>query len=190
MTRWDRAGLSMADSGKAPPSPSPWLAPLRFVGRVLLSILLILWTLLDELLFPLLRPLFAALARLRLFEAIGARLGRLPPYAALLALAVPFVIIEPIKAFALYWFGIGHLVQGGILYVISHLASLLIVDRIYHAAHAPLMRIGWFKKLMTWLAGLRQIGLDWARSTALWRASARLARTIKTTVRGWFRRAN
>ena len=40
MTRWDRAGLSMADGGKAPPSPSPWLAPLRLVGRVLLSIAL------------------------------------------------------------------------------------------------------------------------------------------------------
>jgi hypothetical protein len=170
--------------------PALWLAPLRFVGRVLLSILLILWTLLDEVLFPLLRPLLAALTRLRLFEAIGAGLGRLPPYAALLALAVPFVIIEPIKAFALYWFGIGHLVQGGILYVISHLASLLIVDRIYHAAQTPLMRIAWFKRLMTWLAGIRQIGLDWAKSTALWQSSARLASTVKTTVRGWFRRAS
>jgi hypothetical protein len=184
-----KAGLSMADEENPRPTPSPWLAPLRFVGRVLLSILLILWTLLDTLLFPLLRPLLAALARLRLFEALGAGLGRLPPYAALLALAVPFVIIEPIKAFALYWFGIGHLVQGGVLYVVSHLASILIVDRVYHAAHAPLMRIFWFKKLMTWLASLRQIGLDWAKSTALWQASARLARTIKTTVRGWFRRA-
>lgn len=184
-----KAGLSMVDSEKAPPLPSLWLAPLRFIGRVLLSILLILWTLLEALLSPLLRPLLAALAGLRLFEIIGAGLGRLPPYAALLALAVPFVIIEPIKAFALYWFGIGHLVQGGILYVVSHLASILIVDRIYHAAHAPLMRIPWFKRLMTWLAGLRQIGLDWARSTALWQATARLARSVKATISGWFRSA-
>jgi hypothetical protein len=166
---------------------SPWLAPLRLVGRILLSALLVLWTLLDLLLSPLLRPLLSALGRLRLFEGAAAALGRLPPYVALVALAVPFIVIEPIKAFALVWLGAGHLVTGGMLYVIAHLASILIVDRIYHAAHAPLMRIGWFRRLMTWLASLRQLGVDGARSTPVWRFAARLALEVKTVIRSRFR---
>ncbi|MDR3471959.1 MAG: hypothetical protein P4M09_09755 [Devosia sp.] len=165
----------------------PWLSALRFVVQSILSVFLILWTLLDALLFPLVRPLLDALGRLRLFALIETGLGRLPPYPALLALAVPFVIIEPIKAFALYWFGIGHFFQGAVLYVLSHLASILIVERVYHAAHEPLMRIDWFKRLMAWLDRIRHISIDWAKSTTLWQTSARFAREVKATVRGWLR---
>jgi len=162
-----------------------WLAPLRHAGRVVLSILLILWTLLETLLFPIFRPLIDFLSSLRLFELFGTALAKLPPYVALLVFAVPFIIIEPIKAFALYWFGIGHIVQGGVLYVLAHLASILIVERLYHTMHAPLMRIGWFKTLMTWLDGIRRVTLDWAKSTAVWQASARFARDTRATVAGW-----
>jgi hypothetical protein len=172
---------------RAPKNLPVWLLPVRAAARFILSIFLLLWTLLELLLFPLVRPLLDALGRLRLFELLAAGLGRLPPYAALLALAVPFVIIEPFKVFALYWLGLGHLVQGSILFVASHLASLLIVERVYHAAHAPLMRIGWFERLMTWLVALRRLATDWAKSTALWQAATALARSVRTTVRGWIR---
>jgi hypothetical protein len=164
-----------------------WLQPLRVIGRFVLTIVLILYTLLDELLFPLLRPLLTVLGQLRVFELFGAGIARLPPYLALVALAVPFVIIEPVKVFAIYWTGTGHWIQGSVLLVSAHVLSILVVDRIYHAGHAPLMRIGWFKRLMTWLAGLRRRGVDWAKSTLLWQASARFARSLRATVSGWFR---
>lgn len=166
-------------------SSSPWLAPLRVIGRIVLSVLLILWTLLEAILLPVLRPLLSALGSLRLFEAIGAGLGRLPPYAALVAFAVPFIIIEPIKAFALYWFGIGHIVQGGVLYVVAHIASIVIVERIYHAAHEPLMRIGWFKRLMTWLGEIRDVGVKWAKSTPIWQSAAALTVGVRKQFTSW-----
>ena len=170
----------------APRSMPAWLAPLRAIGRFVLAIVLIFYTLLDELLFPLLRPLMTALGRLRVFELIGAGIGRLPPYVALVTLAVPLVIIEPVKVFALYWIGTGHWVQGPVLLVLSYVLSILVVDRIYHAAHGPLMRIGWFKRLMTWLADLRRRGVEWAKSTAIWSASARTIKSLRSTVSAWF----
>jgi hypothetical protein len=173
----------MTDSSPA------WLAPFRLILRVVLSILLILWTLLDSILSPIFRPLLDWLSSLKLFEWIGGLLGRLPPYVALAVFAVPFIVIEPFKAFALYWLGIGHVFQGGALYVLAHLASILIVERIYHAAHEPLMRIGWFKRLMTWLDGLRRLVLDWARSTAIWQWSTGLARQVKLAIRQAMRSA-
>jgi hypothetical protein len=145
----------------------------------------ILWTLLQSLMEVVLGPLLRFLGGFPLFALIGEGLGRLPPYVALVTLAIPFAIIEPIKAVMLYWFGVGHYIQGGIGYVLAHLASLLIVDRIYHAAHAPLMRIGWFARLMGWLDGLRQLVLGWARATPLWRRAARVGRRIRTQLRRW-----
>lgn len=164
-----------------PPSPS------RLVLRAVLSVLLILWTLVWELLDLLLGPLVRALSGLRIFEALGALLGSLPPYVALLLFAVPFIVIEPVKVFSLYWFGIGHFIQGGALYVLAHLASILIVERLYHAMHAPLMRIGWFKRLMTWLDGLRRVAIDWAKSTAIWQAAAKLATDVRKAARSLLR---
>jgi hypothetical protein len=161
-----------------------WLAPLRFVGRVVLSIILILWTLVEALLFPLLKPLLNLLGQLRLFEAIGAGIGKLPPYVALLVFAVPFIIIEPIKAFALYWFGVGHFIQGGVLYVLAHIASIVIVERIYHAAREPLLRIGWFARLMKWLVEVRRIGVEWAKATVVWQSASRLALSVRAAFSG------
>jgi hypothetical protein len=143
----------------------------------------ILWTLLQSLMEVVLGPLLRFFGGFPLFALIGEGLGRLPPYVALVTLAIPFAIIEPIKAVMLYWFGVGHYIQGGIGYVLAHLASLLIVDRIYHAAHAPLMRIGWFARLMGWLDALRQLVLGWARATPLWQSAARLGRAIRVRFR-------
>ena len=152
---------------------------LRFVGRTILSVLVVLWTLLQSLMEVALGPVLRFLGGLPIFTTIGEGLGRLPPYVALATLAVPFAVIEPIKAYTLYWFGIGHYIQGGIGYVLAHLASLLIVDRIYHAAHAPLMRIGWFARLMKWLFDLRQLVMGWVRETPVWQSANRLAGSIR-----------
>ncbi len=162
-----------------------WLAPLRFVGRVVLSIILILWTLVEALLFPLLKPLLNLLGQLRLFEAIGAGIGKLPPYVALLVFAVPFIIIEPIKAFALYWFGVGHFIQGGVLYVLAHIAQYRHCrTHRYHAAREPLLRIGWFARLMKWLVEVRRIGVEWAKATAVWQSASRLALSVRAAFSG------
>jgi hypothetical protein len=176
---------TLSDPAPSGQRVSPWVAPLRFVARTLLSVILILWTLVELLLFPLLRPLVAAVSRLPHFTMLGSALGRLPPYAALVAFAVPFIVIEPVKGFALYWLGIGHFIQGGVLYIASHVASIVIVDRIYHSAREPLMRIDWFRRLMVWLVGLRRIGTDWAKSTAAWRGAAALARLVKSQFANW-----
>jgi hypothetical protein len=45
------------------------------------------------------------------------------------------------------------------------------------------MRIGWFRALFTWLIGLRDWALDWAKSTGAWRWGAGIGRVV----RDWFR---
>ena len=164
---------------------TPAMRAIKAVGRFIVAVAVIGYMLLDELLFPLFRPLIAWLAGLRLFQRLGQWLGRIPPYLALVAFAVPFVIIEPVKVAAIWWAGIGHVVTGTIGLLLAHALSLLVVERIFHAAYVPLMRIGWFAKLLGWLFGIRDRAIALVKATSAWRLAAQWARGL----REWFRRA-
>lgn len=85
------------------------------IGRFVVAVAVVAYTLLDELLFPLFRPAIRWLSDLRVFQRLGALLGRLPPYAALAALGVPFAIIEPAKLGALWVVASGRVVEGTVL---------------------------------------------------------------------------
>ena len=159
--------------------PPLWQQPFR----VIVTVGVIAYTALDELLFPLFRPAIRWLGGLQLFQRLAALIRSLPPYAVLALLAAPFIILEPAKLFALYWAATGHPTQGALLLLTAQIASILTCDRIFHVGYAPLMRIGWFNRLMTWLIGLRDRALNWAKATAIWMAAAAAARSV----RGWLR---
>ena len=161
----------------------------RAVGRFVIGIFVVGYAILDAVLSPIFGPLIRFLSGLRLFEAVGALLLRLPPYVVLLILAVPFVVLEPLKVFALYWFALGHLIQGGVLLIVAHGLSILTLERLYHAGRPQLMKIGWFARLMGWLGGLRDAALSIARSTGAWQWAARRIRDSRAWVRGLIRAA-
>jgi len=160
---------------------------IRAIGRAVVTVAVVIYTLLDELLFPLFRPLINWLGGLRLFQRLGEWLGRLPPYAALVALGVPFVVIEPMKVVAIWWAGTGHVITGTIGLLFAHALSLLVVERIFHAVYQPLMRIEWFARVLGWMFALRDRAIDWAKSTVAWRAAAGWVRGVREWVRGLLR---
>lgn len=159
---------------------------LRAIVRFVVTIAVVIYTLLDELVFPLVRPLLNWLGELRLFQRLGILIASLPPYLVLLLLAVPFVVIEPAKVYALYLGATGHVIEGVVLLLVAQVVSLLTCERIYHVGHAKLMQIGWFKRLMDWIFALRDKALAWAKSTALWRWAASLAKGVRAWVRQLF----
>jgi hypothetical protein len=67
--------------------------------------------------------------------------------------------------------------------------SLTICERIFHAGREPLMRIGWFRVTIRFVVGLRDAVFGWVKSTAIWRAAAGLARSVREWVVGLFRGA-
>ena len=160
---------------------------IRAIGRAVVTVAVVIYTLLDELLFPLFRPLIGWLSSLRLFQRLGEWLGRLPPYAALLALGVPFVVIEPMKVVAIWWAGTGHVITGTVGLLLAHALSLLVVERIFHAVYQPLMRIDWFARLLSWLFALRDRAIAWAKATAAWQAAVVWVRGVREWVRGVLR---
>jgi hypothetical protein len=149
------------------PAPRP---PRRLAQRILAAPLagaVALYTLLDEILSPLLRPLIARLARLRLFEQLRLRLLALGPWQALAILAVPFLLLEPLKLVALYWAAVGHPGQGLTLLGALHLMSILSTERLFSVVKPRLLTLPWFARLWSVVTAVQAVVLRLLHSLGL-----------------------
>jgi hypothetical protein len=140
--------------------------------------------LLDELLRPVYRPLIAWFASLRLVARLEAAIGRLPPYGALVALAIPFAIVEPLKLLGLLFLARGAFTAGIVTTAIGHLAGFLLVERVYHAGRAQLLTIPWFARIMGWIEAIRQVVIDRIKASTAWQKAVALVRAARARLRG------
>lgn len=141
--------------------------------------------LLDEMLRPLYRPLIAWFASLRLVARCEEAIGRLPPYGALVALAIPFAIVEPLKLLGLLFLARGAFTAGIVTTAIGHLAGFLLVERVYHAGRAQLLTIPWFARIMGWIDAIRQVVIGRIKASAAWQRGVALVRAVRERLRGW-----
>ena len=86
----------------------------------------------------------ARLARFRLWALTELWVAGLPPYGALLTLAVPSVILIPAKLLGVYLLATGHFVTAGMIIVAAKLASTALIARIFLLTKPALMQIPWF----------------------------------------------
>lgn len=140
--------------------------------------------LLDELLRPVYRPLIAWFASLRLVARLEAAIGRLPPYGALVFLAIPFAIVEPLKLLGLLFLARGAFTAGIVTTAIGHLAGFLLVERVYHAGRAQLLTIPWFARIMGWIEAIRQVVIDRIKASTAWQKAVALVRAARARLRG------
>jgi hypothetical protein len=163
----------------------------QFAGlrRALLRVaeaIVFVYVILDAIVTPLFRPVLRWTAQLRLILRLQDFVRRLPPYAILVLLVVPHVIIEPAKIYAVYLIGSGHPRIGLITLALTYLVGLVVVERIYHAGKEKLRTIAWVAKLLDWLFGFRDRLIAWAKSTQAWafaRAAKQWARGLIAQVR-------
>ena len=121
-------------------------------------------------------------AGLRLVVRAEAWIGRRPPYAVLTLLAMPFAIVEPLKIVALVVMAHSAFAAGLVLLGLGHLASFLIVERIYRAGEAQLMTIGWLAAVMRRITRVRDAVLGWLRSRPAWQRLAGRARRLRARI--------
>ena len=128
------------------------------------------------------RPLAAFLASLTRFEP-WARLERfiagLPPYGALIALAVPTSILLPLKFVALYLLAQGQALSATALFIAAKIASTALIARIFILTKPALMRIDWFAAAHDWIVPWQEAMFAMIRSSWVWR----YGRMVKTRVR-------
>lgn len=76
--------------------------------------------------------------------------ARLSPYASLVLILVPLLIVEPLKIAALLIAGKGHWLTGTAVMVAAYAASLLLVERLFRALRPNLMKLRWFARVWDW----------------------------------------
>jgi hypothetical protein len=188
----------------AGPAPPPlWRRILRGVLRAPLVVLVTLYFLFEDLVVALVRPVERALAELALFERLGRFLRALGPYQTLAFFAVPYLAFEGPKLYALYLIATGHGRFGTILLVVSHVASIVVVERLFHVTRDKLLTIrpiaivhGWGVRLRDWAFGIVRATRAWSLAVAFalgakaaWAKARRDIAAVALRFGRWLRRA-
>ncbi|HEX2841225.1 hypothetical protein [Hyphomicrobium sp.] len=149
--------------------------PLSFALQVLAALILLFeewgW-----------RPLvdgLAYLSRFRIFARLELLIAGLPPYGALVALAIPTSILFPLKLLAVYLVAQGQIFAAGLLFVGAKIASTALIARIFLLTKPALMQIGWFAAAHDWIMPWKDALFAMIRASWPWR----YGRMVKTRVR-------
>ena len=128
------------------------------------------------------RPLadmLGRLARWRPWARIEYAIARLPPYAALLAFALPTLILLPLKFLALFLIARGQLLLASLLFIAAKVVATALIARLFELTQPALMQIGWFAwshdTVMPWKEALtEQVRTSWPwRVGRLWKERLR-----------------
>lgn len=82
------------------------------------------------------------------------RIEQLPPYPALIMLAVPLAIVEPLKLVTIFVAGEGHWITGSIVMLLAYAVSLFVTEWLFVIVKPQLLTLPWFAR-------------GWARFTAV-----------------------
>ena len=141
------------------------LAALRQAAAVLVALVVLF----EEWGWEPLHRCMAWLGRLPGLRHLEALVARLPPTLALLVLALPALLLVPVKVAALALIGIGRPGLGLAVIVATKVFGTALVARLFALTRPALMRIGWFAALyprwLTWKASL----LARVRASRAWR---------------------
>ena len=158
-------------------------APLRwlFTWAIALVILFEEWG--WEPLQRLLRQL-VLLLRLQKFEAW---LARLPPYAALIALALPSALVLPAKLAAFALIGKGHIVWGTAIFIAAKLIGTALIARIFSIVQPSLMQLAWFARAYSAWKRWKDALLTRLRGTPAWQSAKAFKARVASQLRQWFK---
>ncbi|MBS0234631.1 MAG: hypothetical protein JSR99_14220 [Proteobacteria bacterium] len=118
------------------------------------------------------RPLSELLGRLAKFAPLGAverLLARLPPYAALIALALPTSLLLPLKFVAVWLLANEHFLSATLLFVGAKIASTALIARVFILTKPSLMQIGWFARAFNWFVPWKDALYAQIRASWAWR---------------------
>jgi hypothetical protein len=111
----------------------------------------------------------ARLARFPLWAKLELFIAGLPPYAALLALAIPSAVLIPAKLLGVYFLTTGHFISAGIVIFLAKIASTGLIARVFVLTKPALMQIGWFARAYEVFIPWRDALFAHIRASWVWR---------------------
>jgi hypothetical protein len=133
------------------PNPSPNRENILLrIAKGALAVVAALWIFLEEWLWDGMLAAMAWLGKLPPIRWIESGLAKLPPYAALIAFAIPVLVLLPFKLFAFWLMARGYHLLGVQVFIVAKIIGTALLARIFALTKDALMRIIWFAKLYTW----------------------------------------
>ena len=94
------------------------------------------------------------------------KIDRLPPYPALLILAVPLAVVEPLKLATVFIAGEGHWITGGLIMVFAYAVSLFVTHWLFNMVKPKLLTLLWFARWWARFVTIRKKTLRWLAKSA------------------------
>lgn len=129
--------------------------------------------------------LLAGIARLPLLAWLARRIAALPPYAALVVFALPWLILLPVKLLAVWLIADGHGVLGMAVIVLAKVVGTAILAWLFTLTKPALMRLAWFcavyERWVAWKEGL----LASVRASRTWAWGRAVKRGLRRRWKRW-----
>jgi hypothetical protein len=74
------------------------------------------------------------------------QIERLPPYPALLILAIPLAVVEPLKLSTILIAGEGHWITSGLVLLFAYATSLFVTHWLFVVVKPKLLTLPWFAR--------------------------------------------
>lgn len=160
-------------------------------GRVIVAVPLVV----EALARPAYQPLLRRMSQIALLRRLDRWVATKPRWLILLILAIPFLGVEPLKVLGVVWIGEGLFLRGLGLLAFAYGASLVLVERIYHAGRDKLRSYRWLALCIDVVVGIRDSVITSLRTTRAWHwaketaaAAAGIVRSWRQKMRAWFQR--
>lgn len=156
---------------------------LRRVLRAPLLLLAFLWVVLEETIWHWAALLGARLARLPVFAALERLVLRSDPHVVLLLFLVPLLGLIPLKFAAVWLIGGGHPIKGVLLLLGAKFLGTALSAHLYAVAEPKLMQIALFARLRNLVFALLARAHAFLDASPAWQAARRAARRARTMAR-------
>ena len=103
------------------------------------------------------------------------QIKKLPPYPALLILAVPLAVVEPLKL-AIFIAGEGHWITGGLVLLFAYAVSLFVTHWLFQVVKPKLLTLAWFARGWAWFIATRKKAWRWLSKRAVPLGAARVSK--------------
>jgi hypothetical protein len=151
---------------------------LRRILTIPFSIIIIFIVLLDDFFRSWVVPFARWIGGLSPFLWLQGKIANWNPYAILILFLVPFLVLEPLKLFALYLMSM-HFVTGVLLFASAKILGIIIADRIFAVSKDKLMTIGWFKSGYDRWVGMKEWVYAYLRGTPVYPLAKAIASRVK-----------
>ena len=121
-------------------------------------------------------------------HALEAWLRKIPPWASLLVLLLPGLVILPFKVAGLWAIAQGYPVLGLLIFIAAKLAGTAVAAYLFDLVRDNARKLVWFDRLYVWVIAGLQRARAWLHAQPVYQAVRAWVRQMRAQVRTWLGR--